>query len=118
MISQHLTYDELLHKERRSAYEKSVAAPSKTARSIRSESERKPAFAPAPQRPNVAYSESVYSSNAPPSAYGAGRVPLSGPSIVSGVSSWIDDVRDSVAGESSYARSTRRWRGEDVRSRR
>ena len=93
MISQHLTYEEVLHGECKSVYERSVAAQSQTAKN--KSGRRAAPWRPVAPRPPEAYIESVYSSNAPPSAYGAGCVPLDAPSGTSRISTWIDDVGES-----------------------
>lgn len=111
-----LTYDELLQDDRKSAYEQSVAAQSQTANSA--SGCNAPSEKPVPAQSRTIYSESVYSSNAPPSAYCAGCVPLRVPSTSSRTSRWVDDVRESVVGASLYPRSTQSRRGDDEHSRR
>lgn len=87
-----MTWDELLYNERKTALERSVAA-----------------------RSQAEYSESVYSSQAPPSLYGGGgQGPLSPhwryeeSEANDRTQSWVDDVRDSEASRSRHGHGNRR----------
>ena len=86
-----MTWNELLYNERKTALERSVAAQSR-----------------------AEYSESVYSSQAPPSLYGGRQGPLYPHSRYEEsetnerTQSWVDDVRDSEASRSRYGDGSRR----------